>query len=76
MDQRITEQIPEKVAADKKCQNAKRNSDRENAKIEHDKALKRVITALFQDDPPLCPLILFAGNALRFGRTLSAARWG
>ena len=42
-----------KVAADAKYQNAKKNSDRQNAKIEHDKALKRVITSLFKDDAQL-----------------------
>ncbi len=53
MEQRITGEIPQKVAADKKYQNAKKNSDRQNARIEHDKALKRVITALFTDDAQL-----------------------
>ena len=53
MEQRITGEIPQKVAADQKYQNAKKNSDRQNAKIEHDKALKRVITALFKDDAQL-----------------------
>ena len=53
MEERITGEIPQKVAADVKFQNAKKNSDRQNAKIEHDKALKRVITALFTDDAQL-----------------------
>jgi type I restriction enzyme, R subunit len=53
MEQRITGEIPQKVAADEKYQNAKKNSDRQNAKIEHDQALKRVITALFKDDAQL-----------------------
>ena len=53
MEQRITTEIPEKVSADQKYQNAKKNSDRQNAKIEHDKALRRVITALFKDDAQL-----------------------
>lgn len=53
MEQRITGEIPEKVSADPAYQNAKKNSDRQNAKIEHDKALKRVITALFKDDAQL-----------------------
>ncbi len=53
MEKRITDEIPKKVAADEKYQNAKKNSDRQNAKIEHDKALKRVITALFKDDAQL-----------------------
>jgi len=53
MEQRITGEIPKKVAADQAYQNAKKNSDRQNARIEHDKALKRVITALFTDDAQL-----------------------
>jgi type I restriction enzyme R subunit len=53
MEHRITGEIPQKVAADEKYQNAKKNSDRQNAKIEHDKALKRVVTALFKDDAQL-----------------------
>ena len=35
----ITEEIPAKVAADTAYQNAKKNSDKQNARIEHDKAL-------------------------------------
>ena len=53
MEQRITEEIPTKVSADKAYQNAKQNSDKQNARIEHDKALQRVITALFTDDAQL-----------------------
>ena len=53
MEKRITEEIPNKVSADQAYQNAKKNSDRQNARIEHDMALKRVITALFNDDAQL-----------------------
>ena len=53
MEQRITVEIPTKVSGDRAYQNAKQNSDRQNARIEHDKALKRVITALFSDDAQL-----------------------
>ncbi len=53
MEKRITDEIPKKVAADQAYQNARKNSDRQNARIEHDKALKRVITALFTDDAQL-----------------------
>jgi type I restriction enzyme R subunit len=53
MEKRITEEIPQKVSADQAYQNAKQHSDRQNARIEHDKALKRVITALFKDDAQL-----------------------
>ena len=35
----ITEEIPAKVAADRAYQNAKKNNDKQNARIEHDKAL-------------------------------------
>ena len=49
----VTEEIPTKVAADKAYQNARKNSDKQNAKIEHDKALKRVMTAVLKDDSEL-----------------------
>ncbi|MBM4118071.1 type I restriction endonuclease subunit R [bacterium] len=49
----ITEDIPNRVAADKAYQNARRNSDRQNARIEHDKALVRVMTAVLNDDTEL-----------------------
>jgi type I restriction enzyme R subunit len=49
----ITEDIPNRVAADKAYQNAKQNSDRQNARIEHDKALARVMTAVLKDDTEL-----------------------
>jgi type I restriction enzyme R subunit len=41
------------VAADKAYQNAIRNSDKQNAKIEHNKALARVMTAVLKDDTEL-----------------------
>jgi type I restriction enzyme R subunit len=53
VEKRITEVIPPKVSADLAYQNAKKNSDPQNARIEHDKALKRVITAMFKDDAQL-----------------------
>jgi type I restriction enzyme R subunit len=49
----ITEDIPQKVAADTAFQNAKQNSDKQNARIEHDKALARVIIDLMKDDTEL-----------------------
>ena len=42
-----------KVAADKAYQNAKKNSDKQNARIEHDKALARVMIGLLKDDTEL-----------------------
>ena len=53
VEKRIIEVIPPKVSADPAYQNARKNSDRQNARIEHDKALKRVITAMFKDDAQL-----------------------
>ncbi|HEV8720570.1 MAG TPA: type I restriction endonuclease subunit R [Candidatus Binatia bacterium] len=49
----ITEEIPARVLADSAYQNAKKNSDRQNARIEHDKALARVIVGLMKDDTEL-----------------------
>jgi type I restriction enzyme R subunit len=51
--QLITEDIPNRVAADTAYQNAKKNSDKQNARIEHDKALGRVMTAVLRDDTEL-----------------------
>ncbi len=49
----ITEDIPNRVAEDKAYQNARQNSDKQNARIEHDKALARVMTAVLKDDTEL-----------------------
>ena len=49
----ITEDIPGRVAADKAYQNALQHSDKQNARIEHDKALARVMTAVLKDDTEL-----------------------
>jgi type I restriction enzyme R subunit len=49
----ITEDIPNRVAADTAYQNAKLHSDKQNARIEHDKALARVMTAVLKDDTEL-----------------------
>ena len=51
--QLITETIPSRVAADTAFRNARQNSDRQNARIEHDKALMRVMTAVMRDDTEL-----------------------
>jgi type I restriction enzyme, R subunit len=49
----ITEEIPAKVAADKAYQNAMKNSDKQNARIEHDIALKKVLVGLLSDHTEL-----------------------
>ena len=49
----ITEEIPAGVAADTAYQNARANSDKQNARIENDKALNRVILSLMKDDTQL-----------------------
>ncbi len=53
VQQLIVETIPARVAADTAFQNARVNSDRQNARIEHDKALLRVMTAMMKDDTQL-----------------------
>ena len=53
VQQLITETIPARVAKDSKFRNARQNSDKENARIEHDKALQRVMVALMKDDTEL-----------------------
>jgi type I restriction enzyme R subunit len=49
----IAEEIPAKVSADKAYQNAMKHSDKQNARIEHDKALQRVIIELLSDHTEL-----------------------
>lgn len=49
----IAEEIPARVAQDKAYQNAQANSDRQNAKLEHDKALNRVVLELLADHTEL-----------------------
>ncbi len=52
----ITQDIPQRVAADTAYQNAKQGSDKQNARIEHDKALGRVMTGVLKDDTELFKL--------------------
>lgn len=49
----ITEDIPAKVSADKAYQNAMNQDDKQNARIEHDKALERVIVEMLTDHTEL-----------------------
>jgi type I restriction enzyme R subunit len=49
----ITQEIPAQVAADTAFQNAQKNPDRQNARIEHDKALLRVMIGLMKDQTEL-----------------------
>ncbi len=49
----ISEELPAKVAADQAYQNAIANSDPQNARIEHDKALERAMTELLSDHTEL-----------------------
>lgn len=49
----ITEEIPVRVAADSAYRNAQRYSDKQNARIEHDKALVRVMTSVMKDNTEL-----------------------
>ena len=49
----ITKTIPSRVAADAAFKNARQNSDAANSRIEHDKALGRVMTNVLKDDTEL-----------------------
>ncbi|MGZ4972463.1 MAG: type I restriction endonuclease subunit R, partial [Limisphaerales bacterium] len=49
----IAEEIPQRVARDKAYQNAIQHSDRQNARLEHDKALGRVVLELLADHTEL-----------------------
>ena len=69
----ISEEIPAKVAADKAYQNARNNPDKQNARIEHDKALGRVMMELLSDHTELFKQ--FSGNP-NFKRWLSDMVFG
>ena len=45
--------MPDRVNEDEAYQNAKMHSDRQNAKIEHDAAVKRQVTAMLRDNTEL-----------------------
>lgn len=49
----ISQDIPARVAADSAYRNAMRNNDVQNARIEHDKALARVMAGVLKDDTQL-----------------------
>ena len=49
----IVEELPVKVAADQSYRNAMRNSDKQNARIEHDNALERAVIDLLSDHTEL-----------------------
>ncbi len=49
----ISTEIPAKVAADTAYQNARNNPDKQNARIEHDKALGRVMMEMLSDHTEL-----------------------
>ncbi len=49
----ITEEIPTRVAANAAYQNAMKRGDKQNARIEHDKALGDVIVEMMNDDSEL-----------------------
>ena len=51
--QMVTETIPSRVAQDAAFRNARQNSDDENARIEHDDALTRVMAGLMKDHSQL-----------------------
>ena len=78
----IAEEIPAKVAADKAYQNAMKNSDKAAARLEHDRALQKVVIDMladhtelfkqFSDNPELQEVA--GGHDLR--RDLSAAGVG
>jgi type I restriction enzyme, R subunit len=49
----ITVDIPARVAEDRAYQNAQAHSDRQNAKMEHDRALNRVVLEMLSDQTEL-----------------------
>ena len=53
VQQLITETIPSRVAEDTAYRNARQHSDEQNARIEHDRVLLRVMTSVMKDDAEL-----------------------
>lgn len=49
----IADEIPGKVAADRAYQNAMKNSDKSAARLEHDRALQRVVVSMLSDHTEL-----------------------
>lgn len=49
----IAEELPVKVSSDKAYQNAMKQEDKQNARIEHDKALERIIVDMLTDHTEL-----------------------
>ena len=49
----VVEAVPAEVAADKAFQNARSNSDKQNARIEHDKAIERAVMVRLADHTEL-----------------------
>ena len=49
----VTEEIPQKVGEDPAYRNARKNSDEQNARVEHDAALGRVMMSVLNDDMQL-----------------------
>ena len=66
----VTVDLPAMVAEDAKFRNARENSDRENARIEADKALQRAVLGIMNDDTQL-----FNSNISPTVRT-SSGGWG
>jgi type I restriction enzyme R subunit len=56
----ITQDIPDSISQDVAYQNARKNSDKQNARIELNKALQRVMTDVLNDDTELFKQ--FSGN--------------
>ena len=54
----IAETIRSRVTDDEAYRNARENSDKENARVEHDRALLRVMTSLMKDDTQLFKLFM------------------
>lgn len=62
----ITEELPAKVSADKAFQNAVRNSDRQNTRIERDAALQRAMNDLVADHVELSKMFQYDPSFRKF----------
>ncbi len=70
----ITDEIPAKVAADVKYQNAMQHSDKQSAEIEHDFALERALVTFIKDNTLLYKLFKDNPDIKRFITNVSFLR--
>ena len=67
--------IPARVARDRAFRNARQNSDEQNVRIEHDRALLRVMTSVTKDDSELFKQFMDNDGFKRWMTDTVFSRW-